>query len=566
MSLYLKQLKIFLLILLVMTWMTKHKSSSAAGEWQVANNNHQASQIESTGGPGIVSAMCGDGILDAGESCDDGNTAANDGCSNTCLVENDWSCTDPLPPNPNGINYVQDGSFEAGAPDNPYWTPFTNHNEAPDGFPICGDGNDCSLTVARTGTWGVWFSFDFTSTATSSVTQSVTIPATATELTVYVRRAACGSSSATTHVSLDGNDIGTVVCTEEDSGFNQHSFSVSGYADNNPHELKIGMSIPPETTNFWIDDIALMDNVPFPGSPSVCNRLPDYDVNQCAFDFVDISASGTQILDSGIASSSALVPVNPFRFYGTTYDELVILSSGYISTDLANVDLTNDWPLPAVPDFGSGARLYVLHDLFQLVGKGYTEHFATCPRTGDVDAGEDCTIFMWDDVSHFSGGGETWDMEAVLYHDSGEVVFQIGAGNPEHGANSTTGIQNEDASIGHGYAGNTANSIPDETAVCFTTPVFPSNLDIDQGLIADRAVLTWAGGSACGYEVYESITPYFNPGLLTPIITLPYDAATHTVPLSIGDPAENHFYIVRSACGDTISDSNEVGEFDFGLE
>jgi len=33
------------------------------------------------------SARCGDGILDAGEQCDDGNTVSGDGCSSTCQIE-----------------------------------------------------------------------------------------------------------------------------------------------------------------------------------------------------------------------------------------------------------------------------------------------------------------------------------------------------------------------------------------------------------------------------------------------------------------------------------------------
>ncbi len=33
------------------------------------------------------SVMCGDGNLDAGETCDDGNTVDGDGCSATCMVE-----------------------------------------------------------------------------------------------------------------------------------------------------------------------------------------------------------------------------------------------------------------------------------------------------------------------------------------------------------------------------------------------------------------------------------------------------------------------------------------------
>lgn len=35
---------------------------------------------------------CGDGVLGAGEECDDGNGTGGDGCSTTCTVESGWAC------------------------------------------------------------------------------------------------------------------------------------------------------------------------------------------------------------------------------------------------------------------------------------------------------------------------------------------------------------------------------------------------------------------------------------------------------------------------------------------
>lgn len=37
-------------------------------------------------------AVCGNGILEAGEQCDDGNTVSGDGCSSTCQIEAASSC------------------------------------------------------------------------------------------------------------------------------------------------------------------------------------------------------------------------------------------------------------------------------------------------------------------------------------------------------------------------------------------------------------------------------------------------------------------------------------------
>jgi cysteine-rich repeat protein len=42
-------------------------------------------------GPGFV---CGDGVLDAEEQCDDGNVADGDGCSSECALENVGACMD----------------------------------------------------------------------------------------------------------------------------------------------------------------------------------------------------------------------------------------------------------------------------------------------------------------------------------------------------------------------------------------------------------------------------------------------------------------------------------------
>jgi fibro-slime domain-containing protein len=37
-------------------------------------------------------AICGDGVIEAGEECDDGNAASGDGCSSTCQIETGYTC------------------------------------------------------------------------------------------------------------------------------------------------------------------------------------------------------------------------------------------------------------------------------------------------------------------------------------------------------------------------------------------------------------------------------------------------------------------------------------------
>jgi len=52
-------------------------------------------QIIVTTNPGILWTfpLCGNRIIESGETCDDNNTTPGDGCSDTCAVESGWACT-----------------------------------------------------------------------------------------------------------------------------------------------------------------------------------------------------------------------------------------------------------------------------------------------------------------------------------------------------------------------------------------------------------------------------------------------------------------------------------------
>ena len=45
------------------------------------------------GSPSVCASTCGDGIVAGGETCDDGNLVNGDGCNNTCIVEAGFNCT-----------------------------------------------------------------------------------------------------------------------------------------------------------------------------------------------------------------------------------------------------------------------------------------------------------------------------------------------------------------------------------------------------------------------------------------------------------------------------------------
>ncbi len=215
----------------------------------------------------------------------------------------------------------------------------------------------------------------------------------------------------------------------------------------------------------------------------------------CGQQFVDISVTGT-LIDWGFGgpddnSSGPLPLAVPFNFYGVDYTELVVSTNGYISTDPTDpgTSLGGGFPIPSLcplPDSllsGGGARMFPLLD--DLVTEtAYYEYFPVCPRASDrCRAPEDCTIFQWDNSHHFGNPEERFDFKAILYHQTYEIVFQIDTGNPEMGTASTTGIQAEPTTplpptyptgiptSGLTYACDTADTIPDNTSVCFFHPV-----------------------------------------------------------------------------------------------
>ncbi len=77
--------------------------------------------------------------------------------------------------------------------------------------------------------------------------------------------------------------------------------------------------------------------------------------------------------------------------------------------------------------------------------------------------------------------------------------------------------------------------------------------------------LSWAAIPGAGtYRIYRSATPYFSPA------EPPYASTAQLFyedSGAAGDPQVNHFYVVKSICGNGLasSGSNRTGEFDYGL-
>jgi len=242
-----------------------------------------------------LAPVCGDSMLGLGEMCDDGNSANGDGCSASCQVESGFACSAPMSP-VNSSNIVGDWSFEGGVP-NQDWIPrstFTDISE----FPLCGPSNGCPSVPASTGSWVVWIGGIATG-VTSSVAQDIIIPATATELTMKTLRGICGTPEESIQISIDGTDIGTLACDAQDSAYVTQTFPLAPFNDGQIHSLEIAGTVGGinGNTNFFVDDVAIEDNVPRPQMPSVCAAI-----------VTDIACNAQPVgFDLGIASSWSVV-------------------------------------------------------------------------------------------------------------------------------------------------------------------------------------------------------------------------------------------------------------------
>jgi len=213
--------------------------------------------------------ICGDGILGASETCDDANTTGGDGCSATCQVEQpDFICDDPIPPAASGDN-ILDGSLELGNP---------NANWAQDGTefnPICSQAL-CGLAVAKSGAFYGWFGGS-DSPNDQVLQQTLSIATTATELTFELQVGVCDSANDYLAIEIDFVEVYRYQCTSTTIGYQTQTVPLGTLADGASHVLSfIGHTEATNggNSNFFVDDISILDNVPFTGTPGSCFELP----------------------------------------------------------------------------------------------------------------------------------------------------------------------------------------------------------------------------------------------------------------------------------------------------
>lgn len=227
----------------------------------------------------------------------------------------------------------------------------------------------------------------------------------------------------------------------------------------------------------------------------------DQSSGQCTYQLVDIAASGAPLVflapfalpgdpaasdDGGGVISLAL----PFEHYGQPTSQLAASSNGYLAVASSldredGRDFSNDAPLPAVagyepvaagsPTYSANPRLAVYHDdlLARVTSSAQSQFFASCPRASEALGDEPCTVVQWTDWG-LARTPDSLTFQALLYHSSFQIAFQVGPGDSSGGAGATVGIQDAGALDGLQYAADQAGAVPGGSAVCFFEPRYPA--------------------------------------------------------------------------------------------
>ncbi|HSH05436.1 MAG TPA: zinc-dependent metalloprotease family protein [Anaerolineae bacterium] len=246
---------------------------------------------------------CGNVALDAGEMCDDGNYLDGDGCSSTCQEEAGWSCTAPSAPTETAVT---DGSFEAGAPNNPFWT--DNFNGSVDGDTIidsCSGGPSCGSP--SDGTW--WAKFQSTASGFyqfRNVSQPITIPIGAQTINFDVWTQNCVFPASEFNFLIGWASKYRVATGDPEcgaGGYTNVSVDATAYADNDLHLIIFDATAG---TSGGTRDAFHVDNVTITSiTPSVCTVVGGGPIANVA----PSSLSSLQVVDTTVSSGMTITNV-----------------------------------------------------------------------------------------------------------------------------------------------------------------------------------------------------------------------------------------------------------------
>ncbi len=219
--------------------------------------------------------------------------------------------------------------------------------------------------------------------------------------------------------------------------------------------------------------------------PALCTYAP-IDVDGGTTLSPSASSPSAPALDDG---GAAFALSQPFRFFGTDYNALVVSTNGYVAfaatlADENGGDFSNDLYLPAVPDNApfAAARVLAYHDELSGEGAGAAltqQFFATCPRASGLVAGEACTVVRWKNWNRL-GDTQPLTFQLVLYHASHAAVVQYTTLDATAGASACAGLQSDGAADGGAWSCNGTRVLEPGTALCLFDPDHLPSSNSDQ--------------------------------------------------------------------------------------
>lgn len=223
--------------------------------------------------------QCGDALIGPNEQCDDGNAESGDGCSEFCLIEDNYSCTGPFIPT--GNNVVVNPGFESFS-DN--WNGFSNAgNEIFCSFKGCPDG-----FVGRDGIGFAQFG-NLSAPDQAEISQDVDIPSSHRYLEFDLWMPACDIFTDELVVQIDEQTIFSITADDplcNVAGYQKQRIDLETapggpFNDDSTHQLRIaGTSFfqNDAPTVFVIDNVRIVEQTgnPVPGFCELDDLILDY--------------------------------------------------------------------------------------------------------------------------------------------------------------------------------------------------------------------------------------------------------------------------------------------------
>ena len=182
------------------------------------------------------------------------------------------------------------------------------------------------------------------------------------------------------------------------------------------------------------------------------------DTDGPAYDFEDISSTGTPLALTD-DDNSGLLPLGfDLDFFGTDYPDVVVSSNGYLVFDLTD---PNNWSPDSIPDIWTPNGLIAgwWSDLDPTEGAG-TVHYEVRGAQGSRRY-----IVQYTDVEHWLGGDPS-TFQVKLFEGTHVIETHYQSAQTD-GATVTVGIENQEGTRGHQYYRGSAN-LPSSTAVRYT--------------------------------------------------------------------------------------------------